>query len=137
MLLGRFSTADMLFKSDITSSMSECKLCDKGIESIEHLFTSCYVVSIVWQQISVCCNIPPLFVFSAKDILSIHKQGTGSTRRRKLLHTIMLVACWSIWNARNKLIFEEVMVRVEMIIGDVKSLSFLWIRTGSKVDCMD
>ncbi|KAJ0946243.1 putative reverse transcriptase zinc-binding domain-containing protein [Helianthus annuus] len=51
-----------------------CPLCNFGDESVDHLFTSCFVAAAVWQFISTWCKGPNIFAFSFsfKDLLELH-----------------------------------------------------------------
>ncbi|MFS7924463.1 hypothetical protein Hanom_Chr03g00272861 [Helianthus anomalus] len=62
-----------LTKIDILHGTTICKLCGEGEEDSNHLFISCYVVSVVWHKVSLWCKIPQLYVFSIKELLEVHK----------------------------------------------------------------
>lgn len=36
----------------------KCQICGFADESVDHIFTSCYVASVVWQGISQWCKVP-------------------------------------------------------------------------------
>lgn len=40
----------------------------------------------------------------------------------------IIIACWSLWNARNEKDFEGKKVKIENIIGNIKSFGFLWLK---------
>ena len=50
--LGGIPTAVSLLKRHVPVVDIGCQICGHGDESIEHLFTSCIVASILWQGIS-------------------------------------------------------------------------------------
>ncbi|KAJ0535995.1 hypothetical protein HanIR_Chr09g0436691 [Helianthus annuus] len=43
-----------------------------------------------------------------------------------------MVACWSIWRARNLLRFSNIPVKIDGILSEIKALSFLWYSSRSK-----
>ncbi|MFS7952746.1 hypothetical protein Hanom_Chr07g00610561 [Helianthus anomalus] len=83
------------------------------------------VASVIWQKISLWCRISPIFVFSFKDLLVIHKYIPGNKTKKKVIQSIIVVACWCLWKARNEMIFSNRPVKVEKIMGEVMAYSFL------------
>ncbi|KAJ0536571.1 hypothetical protein HanIR_Chr09g0443091 [Helianthus annuus] len=43
-----------------------------------------------------------------------------------------MIACWSIWQARNNLVFSSSPVKIESIMSEIKALGFLWFSNRSK-----
>ncbi|KAJ0938866.1 putative TIR domain, reverse transcriptase zinc-binding domain-containing protein [Helianthus annuus] len=109
-----------------------CPLCSSADESAEHIFTSCYVSSVVWNDISSWCRIPFIYAFSIIDLLGIHKSIPVSAKKKEAVYGIVIVACWSLWRARNNLVFSNSPVRIDRILSEIKVLSFLWFSNRSK-----
>ncbi|MFS7920854.1 putative NmrA-like domain, reverse transcriptase zinc-binding domain-containing protein [Helianthus anomalus] len=109
-----------------------CPLCHFGDESVDHLFSSCWVASSIWQYISSWCKIPLFFVFSFKDILDMHISVKVSDQWRAAIQGILIISCWSLWRARNDLKFSGKPVSIDKIISEIKALSFLWFSNRSK-----
>ncbi|KAF5807368.1 putative reverse transcriptase zinc-binding domain-containing protein [Helianthus annuus] len=137
LLLDRISTAYNLYKRGIIHQMVDCKLCGDSPETTDHMVTSCYIASVVWQRVGAWCKLPPIFLFSTKDVMEIHTQAGGTDQRKKTINVILMVSLWSIWKARNKAIFEDEQVEPGKITGEMKSLSILWVKYRSKICNLD
>ncbi|KAJ0509917.1 putative reverse transcriptase zinc-binding domain-containing protein [Helianthus annuus] len=125
-------TAKGLKRRNIQTTEEACLLCNENDESAVHIFTACHVATVVWEGISKWCKIPNIIAFSVKDILGIHKEVTGSERKKEALQGILSIVCWSIWRARSSSKFANTPVRIKNIMSEVKSLGFLWFSSRSK-----
>ncbi|XP_022024548.1 uncharacterized protein LOC110924877 [Helianthus annuus] len=130
--MSRIPTTDALSRRGIDIGDGLCPLCSSEEESTDHLLTSCVVAVILWQKISLWCRIPPIFAFSIKDLLEIHKTGNLKGGEREALHGIITVACWCLWLARNKVKFSASEIKVDSVFSDVKSLGYLWFKNRYK-----
>ncbi|KAJ0495253.1 putative reverse transcriptase zinc-binding domain-containing protein [Helianthus annuus] len=132
MNLNRVPTVDNLLKRNIGVSDLSCQLCNSSDESVYHSFIACYIASLVWNGISVWCKIPPIFAFSTQDLFSIYSGLGVSEKKKEIIQGVIMVACWSIWRARNSLRFSNSPVKIEGILSEIKTLSFLWYSSRSK-----
>ncbi|KAF5816468.1 putative reverse transcriptase zinc-binding domain-containing protein [Helianthus annuus] len=128
----RIPTGEALKKRNVQIGDSVCPLCFSAEESSLHLFTGCLVAANIWNGISSWCKIPNIFAFSIKDLLGIHKEIRASERKKEAAQGIIMLVCWSIWRARNNLIFSSRPIRIDSIISEVKAMSFLWFSNRSK-----
>ncbi|KAJ0724819.1 hypothetical protein HanPI659440_Chr12g0451781 [Helianthus annuus] len=64
--------------------------------------------------------------------MKIHKHVAGNETKRKAIYSIILVARWSLWRARNNYIFSNLQIKIENIMAEVKSVSFCWMKNRSK-----
>ncbi|XP_022008252.2 uncharacterized protein LOC110907604 [Helianthus annuus] len=120
--LNRIPTIDSLRRRGIGVGDALCPLCKSVDESVEHLFTSCVIASILWQKVSRWCRIPPIFAFSFKDLVEIHNGPAIIPRVKHIIHGIIFVSCWVLWAARNKVVFSGMEVKVDSLFGEVRSL---------------
>ncbi|XP_022013959.1 uncharacterized protein LOC110913435 [Helianthus annuus] len=130
--MNRIPTADALSKRGIVVGDGLCPLCKSEAESVDHLFTSCYVAVILWHKVSRWCRIPPIFAFSFKDLLEVHKSNHVKIAEKMIVQGVVYSALWCLWAARNKGIFSGVEVKVENIFCELKSLGFLWFKYRSR-----
>ncbi|XP_076881023.1 uncharacterized protein LOC143529018 [Bidens hawaiensis] len=89
----RLPTIDNLIKRKICFGPNICNCCMASVETVDHMFTSCYVV-IVWQSISTWCNIPPISASSVEDIFDIKNHVPDNEYKRK---TKCLDIEWDKW----------------------------------------
>ncbi|KAJ0620843.1 hypothetical protein HanIR_Chr01g0001991 [Helianthus annuus] len=109
-----------------------CPLCNFGDESVDHLFTSCFVAAAVWQFISTWCKRPNIFAFSYKDLQELHLSAGLSEASKDAFQGIIIIVCWRIWKARNELKFAGKSLKIENITSEIKALNFLWFSNRSK-----
>ncbi|XP_021993982.1 uncharacterized protein LOC110890666 [Helianthus annuus] len=118
--MGRIPTVDALRRRGITVGDGLCSLCRSGEESADHLFISCVVASTLWQKVSHWCRIPPIFAFSIRELLELHKTGNFKAGEKFALQGIIRVGCRCLWLARNNAIFSDKEVKALQ----VKSIKF-------------
>ena len=101
MLNDRINTCDLLTMKIFHLESTSCVLCnDEGMEDRTHLLFSCTFNQSFWWDIGIEWNTD----------MSIHDMIIDAKLRYKLpfFMEIMTLGCWSIWNQRNGLIFEEI-----------------------------
>lgn len=67
----RTSSALSIRAIHIPSSL--CPLCGDYEENTRHLLISYSIANMVWTYIATWCTIQPMFAFSVKDFLELHK----------------------------------------------------------------
>ncbi|XP_076911852.1 uncharacterized protein LOC143569957 [Bidens hawaiensis] len=77
------------------------------------------------RNLRVSDNICALCEVEIRDLLELHKSIKLGDVAKEAFHRIIIIVCWSIWIARNDKVFEGSEVKVEDIIGGIKSLGFL------------
>ncbi|KAF5807675.1 putative RNA-directed DNA polymerase [Helianthus annuus] len=130
--INKLATMDALQKRNIPGIDMRCVMCGDEDESAEHLFTSCCVATVIWQQVCRWCNIPNMVVFSIKDLLEAHDFCGLNSGKKEVVKGVIRVACWSIWRARNEMIFSSKPISIGGIISEIKSVGFLWLHSRSK-----
>ncbi|XP_021980173.1 uncharacterized protein LOC110876305 [Helianthus annuus] len=121
-----------LIRRNVNLDSDACGLCDEGSGSAEHLFTACEVVSRVWLFIGNWLRLPPMLIFSFKDLMEFHRTSNLGKREAEIVHDIIITACWCVWKARNEKVFSMKEPSVNSIIGEIKSLVFLWLKYRSR-----
>ncbi|KAI5398482.1 hypothetical protein KIW84_064028 [Lathyrus oleraceus] len=120
---------------------SFCPLCELEEEFVGHLFLKCCKVKTIWKEVFSWFGV----VFD--DILELSDIGTIVTGEDVLLFLsnsldgkvkssffafIWSLVCWSIWNARNNLVFKHSIWNVVEILLIIKSVGWDWISILSK-----
>lgn len=122
----RIPTVDALRSRNCFSGSLECVMCRSADESVEHIFCSCNTAMEVWSKVGRWCKLPPLFLFSCKDIFDLHEINGLDRLARERLKGIFFTVVWCLWTARNKSRFENAPSDSRKIVQDIKTLSFLW-----------
>ncbi|XP_022041313.1 uncharacterized protein LOC110943890 [Helianthus annuus] len=135
--MNKVLTAEALRKRNVGIRDTTCPLCHSEDESADHLFIGCFIASTVWSGVSSWCNIPNIFALSIRDLLSFYKDLGLSEKKRDAVQGIIMITCWSVWRARNNVKFSNSSVRIESIISEIKTLSFLWFSNRSRYKGLD
>ncbi|XP_076939869.1 uncharacterized protein LOC143608822 [Bidens hawaiensis] len=129
--LERLPVLTELAKRNIGTNSVLCPVCGDLEETVEHCFVTCGLAQSVWQAISLWCKIPSIFAFSIRDLLAIYKYVKFPRKKTKMFHAICLVSFWCLWKVRNDIVFNGKMVSVVNLVGDIKALSYLWVKNRS------
>ncbi|XP_074296243.1 uncharacterized protein LOC141624234 [Silene latifolia] len=106
-----------------------CPMCFASIETGTHLFRDCFIAQGVWEELHLTGREE-----QAGDEVRDWVEGWWRDMLN-LEQEKMMVACWAIWEARNKTVFEGVRARVEQIVRRVEDV--LAEIAGNGGDCRD
>ncbi|XP_076920725.1 uncharacterized protein LOC143581927 [Bidens hawaiensis] len=123
-LQNRLPNSDNLIKRKMFFGPDIYSNCLAAEESLDQIFTSCYVATMVWQRIGKWCSIQPFQVKGVQDLIEVVKLIPGTGHKRKLVYSVVMVAIWCLWKVRNEYIFENKPVKIVKELGDIKVLSF-------------
>ncbi|KAI3727188.1 hypothetical protein L1987_66999 [Smallanthus sonchifolius] len=126
--LDRIPTRQALSRRKVSLMSDSCPLCSEHVESVEHLFTSCFYATMLWGFISSWCVTPPIFVFSIRDILELHKTSLVESKKNKALQVVILAALWCTWKLRNQVVFDGKKASFRRLCEDLKCVSYLWAK---------
>ncbi|KAI3744198.1 hypothetical protein L1987_57274 [Smallanthus sonchifolius] len=131
--LDRIPTKVALSKRNINVGNKLCVMCEEAEETVDHVFAGCRVTDGIWSGIASWCRIPPLFLFSIHDLQNVIDHLGYSSVKKDIILGIMMIACWRIWKMRNEKIFKAANVIINLVLSDIKSLSFLWLNSRGKL----
>ncbi|PWA75409.1 RNA-directed DNA polymerase, eukaryota, Reverse transcriptase zinc-binding domain protein [Artemisia annua] len=131
--MSKIPTSDALRRRNMVGVEAICSICGEDNESVEYLFTSCWVAMLVWNHICSWTRVQCFFAFSFRDLIEVHEHVGLKGKAKKVFQGIIFLSCWVIWRARNKSKFEGKKVKIEEIISDIKSIGFLWVRSRAKL----
>ncbi|XP_022020165.1 uncharacterized protein LOC110920250 [Helianthus annuus] len=129
----RLPTKCALVARNVPVQDQECVFCGEVAETCEHLFVACHFAQSIWLSIAEWCNVQPIIAFGINDLLSIHEVSSGSSKKRKAVHAVVLVAIWCIWKLRNETIFRQGVLNYAKTLDEIKSMAYLWIKNRSKM----
>ncbi|KAJ0558512.1 putative reverse transcriptase zinc-binding domain-containing protein [Helianthus annuus] len=132
----RLPTRLALSRRGVPIQNVECAFCGISPETSDHIFVACEVAQEIWQLVFQWCKAPFFMAFSLKDILDEHVRFPGSVKKKIAFHAVCLVTIWSLWNARNELIFSGKLRSLTNMIEEVKAKSFLWIKNRAKMSAV-
>ncbi|XP_022032637.1 uncharacterized protein LOC110933739 [Helianthus annuus] len=130
--LNRIPTRQALVRRNIILESAECVFCGDPTESVDHIFTGCELSDYIWNRLCAWIGIPNVFAFSFSDILNLHDNVPAEKKAKKIIFGLVIVTCWCVWKARNAKIFSGINASKEEIFGEVKSLSFFWLKNRSR-----
>ncbi|KAJ0716245.1 putative reverse transcriptase zinc-binding domain-containing protein [Helianthus annuus] len=132
--MDRLSTKCALAMRNISVQNNLCALCGDYAETSEHIFVACQLAQVIWQNVAEWCRIPPIIAFDLYDLLSLHEACSGaSTKKKKVLHAVILVAMWSLWKLRNESVFRQSVPNTTRTLDEIKAMAFLWVKNRSKM----
>lgn len=135
--LNRLPTKEALRKRNVFVDDVSCDLCGESEETVDHLFSGCKIIGLIWEAVALWCNIPRFFVFSLSDVLHMMDGLPFKAKKKEIVYGILIVACWRLWKARNDKIFNGTDLNVPHLIADVKSMAFLWFKHRHKEGSID
>ncbi|XP_076894468.1 uncharacterized protein LOC143546762 [Bidens hawaiensis] len=130
--LERLPTLVALAKRNICYGSVLCPICGEVKETLEHMFNSCRFAQDVRQVISMWYGAHSVFAFCIQDLLDLFKYSGFTSSKKKAFHAVCLITMWSIWKLRNDVVFNGKPSQLARVVGEIKSLSFLWIKNRSK-----
>ena len=99
-LLDRLNTMDLLPRKNFYVESKSCVLCqDCTNETMEHLFFSCDFSQTFWWKLNLEWNS----YLQGLDRLVDVKQTNNFICYKE----VVIAGCWSVWNHRNKIIFDN------------------------------
>jgi hypothetical protein len=113
LLQDRLNTKELMKRKKFFVDNQRCVLCDDNAEEyMTHLFFQCDFSRNFWWRIGIEWNTD----------LDIIDMVTEANERTSLIFfkEAMMVGCWSIWNQRNKIIFENDQKDIELCYGFFK-----------------
>nr|GEU42436.1 RNA-directed DNA polymerase, eukaryota [Tanacetum cinerariifolium] len=121
----RLPTRANLVRRGVHVHDSFCPVCETDIEEASHLFFCCDISKDVTRLIYRWWNISWMQVGTYKEWFVWFNSIRLSTKLKSLLEGVFLVAWWSIWSFRNKLIFSAKKPRRNVLFDDIVTCSFI------------
>jgi len=127
-------TADRLAKRGLPHPEC-CPLCDQAEETIDHLLVSCVFTREVWFIILQSFGLQPLS--PQPDDTSFNDWWESSVSRvdgqiKKGLNSIIILVAWSIWNHRNRCVFDGITPNLNGVLLLIREEILLWSLAGAR-----
>ncbi|XP_074315639.1 uncharacterized protein LOC141651843 [Silene latifolia] len=99
--------------SRVRGEISPCSLCNFFCETSSHLFADCFVAKRVWEGLGIGDDEED----NTRGIRDwVESKWRGFVGREQAL---LMVGCWAIWEHRNRVVFDNIMVNPEVIVRRV------------------
>ena len=102
-------------------------------ETLNHLFWECDTAKWVWQFIanwwSLSKSFNKIYRFSINKLMHLK----GSSESSKIWHMVVAAAVWSIWLARNELVFQSISIRRSVLVQLVFTRVNKWGETSKLI----
>ncbi|PWA53526.1 RNA-directed DNA polymerase, eukaryota [Artemisia annua] len=134
--LGGIPTTVSLLMRHVPVMDPKCQICGFADESVDHIFTSCLVASVVWQGISQWCKVPYIYAFSFCDLLELYNFAGLKGTAKEVFQGLIVIGCWALWKARNELRFSNKPVNAGNILSEVKAVGYLWFSNRGRLKSM-
>ncbi|XP_035832997.1 uncharacterized protein LOC118481817 [Helianthus annuus] len=127
-VLNRIPTKEALAIRNVPMPSLVCVMCNKELESADHLLITCEFAQQLWVGVSQWMKITlPRYLLSVVDLLNYINNLQMEGNKQKAVYMISATVCWSLWKARNDKIFNNKACQLSKMMGEVKALSFLWL----------
>ncbi|KAJ9540046.1 hypothetical protein OSB04_026552 [Centaurea solstitialis] len=120
------------WEGDPTGEFMLCPLCEAVDESVDHLFYSCLVVKEIWKWLASWCKIE-LGQYTSLDLaIAGFLEGVNSKKQLRFLEAAIGSMFWSIWKARNNLVFNNQHFLVAAVVTEVQANLYTWAKYRGK-----
>lgn len=128
MILDRIPTRSNLVARNVLppGEPRGCAFCEHGDETASHLFLHCEVVSLIWRKIMDWLGINFINRHNLFSHFACWSDVTAPRRFMKPFCLIWHTSIWTIWRERNSRIFKNQTKTFDVLVDDVKALSWCW-----------
>jgi hypothetical protein len=112
-----------------------CPLCDQEEETIDHLLLSCVFSRQIWFYVLEKFGLQALA--PQPDEHSFEEWWDQVSRRipvqvSKGLNSIVILVAWSLWNHRNRCVFDGVQPNLSTLLSNIKDEQHVWELAGAR-----
>ncbi|KAJ9560359.1 hypothetical protein OSB04_005519 [Centaurea solstitialis] len=132
-MLDRIPTKTNLVTKGIAMDNMCCPLCNRGVETVSHLFINCEKVKEVRRVLNIWWKAFPIDGSGFESIIfPVAMSNSNSNSRTESVKDVVLHAYMgAIWQNRNQVVFNDDLFNPARIANDILANSYLWIRYRS------
>ncbi|XP_073031316.1 uncharacterized protein [Primulina eburnea] len=93
-----------------------CVLCNIQHESVQHLFFKCGFSAAIWNEIRNWLDMQKIMGSPSAILKAFRSYYRGNSTLSRMRITALASTIYYIWNARNKMMFDEVKPQIEDIV---------------------
>ena len=124
-------TLDKLQRRGI-SLVNRCFLCQEAEELVDHLLLHCRKTRVLWELLFSLFGVNWIISGSVRDMLLGWKGTFVGKRRKKVWQTVPSCLFWTVWKARNRIVFEEDVLSIQKL--KYLFLFLLWSKTKLSIE---
>jgi len=127
-------TADRLARKGLRHPAA-CPLCDQADETIDHLLISCVFSRQVWFAVLHDLGLQSLAPQAGERIFEDWWASTSnkvSGQVQKGVNSIIILGSWSLWNHRNRCVFDGISPNSSSVIRIIKEEMQQWSFAGAR-----
>jgi len=115
--------------------LEHCPLCDQTEETIDHLLVSCVFTRQAWFRILHKLGLQALT--PKVETVSFDEWWETTSNRvegqvQQGLNSIIILGAWSIWNHRNRCVFDGISPNLNGVLSAVEEEMHLWSWAGAR-----
>nr|GFA23309.1 RNA-directed DNA polymerase, eukaryota, reverse transcriptase zinc-binding domain protein [Tanacetum cinerariifolium] len=107
-------------------------ICKGGVETTSHLFLQCVLSKQILRKVSLWWNVNYTDVSSYEEWRAWLVSIRIPNKLKSMMEGVFYGLWWSIWNFRNKLLFDNKTPKKALIFDNLVSLSFNWCKYRCK-----
>lgn len=115
-------TRDLLLRRQMIESEEAalCPFCRHHLEDLLHLFCNFELVKQVWDKVGRWLGVQVISTINIVEHFTHFSSLVTGNKASKTKHIIGLATCWSIWIAKNNLIFKGEESVLDSIVNHIK-----------------
>ncbi|KAK2637742.1 hypothetical protein Ddye_025537 [Dipteronia dyeriana] len=126
---GKIMVRELLFKYGMTFLPNlECPLCNSCVESIDHLFLNCFWSSLLWRMCMEWWGVQCCLNNSVKLWLEEWSGLCPAFKHERAWNSLFCAIIWSIWESKNKRVFDNIEPNVLKVYDVVKFRVVWWLK---------
>ena len=135
--LDRILTADALQHHGWENNYF-CALCMRNLETPLHLLTECPWTRRVWTALAADTHLAAIKPDSWGDVTSVSSwlqscRNRTPADKRKGTQSLILLAAWEIWMERNRRVFQQKELSVDLLVTRIRDEAILWNVAGAVI----
>lgn len=128
--IDRIPSKEFHWGVNIQNSSISCPWCDGKLESASNRFFKCIFIEGLWAKIFNWWKVVWKQVDGFVDFFALCNNMKMAKIRKSLWLISIAAACWTLWLARNGLVFDGRRVHKENLVFQSKMKALLWIRSA-------
>ncbi|GKE58817.1 RNA-directed DNA polymerase, eukaryota, reverse transcriptase zinc-binding domain protein, partial [Tanacetum coccineum] len=133
----RLPTRINLYRRGVDLDSIRCLICDEDVETEDHVFVSCKIAADTWKEVAKWWKIPYDSSFDLHDVIHMAENTTISPKLVKFLDVVVQTTIWIIWKFRNNMVFSKKRPSKNLLLNDIKLMSYTWISSRYRKACLN